>query len=546
MVEVQPLPSRAERCERVERTPPQVVVVGGGITGAGVALDLALRGVRTLLVERGDWAGATSSASSRLVHGGLRYLEQFDFGLVRESCLERALLLRNAAGLVWPERFVFPVRRGDRTGLFKLALGLGLYTLLSVPRALGLPGLLRARTVATRIPGVERETLVGAGHYLDAATDDARLTLAVVASAMRAGAVCLSRTEAIAIEHDERGASVRLADRLDGSERTLACRAVVLCGGPGTEELRARAGLGGRWITPTRGSHVLVPRQRLPTDGAVIFPSSLDGRVMFLIPWPRATAIGTTDIEARADVEPRATRAEVEYLLESANALVPHAKLGPDDVLSTWSGLRPLLASEADPSARSREERIVREGSVFTIAGGKLTGYRAVAENLSATLTGALGIGRSGRRSPTRDHTLVGAERTRVARPAWSRWSGALPPDALADAWRKRYGARREAVRAACESMPGGLEPLDAETLLGEVDWSVRHEDCFFLDDFFFRRTDLGYAGPEAVEAAVEAVLGRLGERLSWDASRRDDERTRFAASLARRHAWRKDGREQR
>jgi len=209
-------PTRAQRFAELERRAPDVLVVGGGITGAGLALDLAARGVRVALVERDDWASATSSASSRLIHGGLRYLEQFEFGLVRDSCLERGLLLRNAAGLVWPERFVFPLHRGGPVGRLKLAAGLGLYTLVSVPRVLGLPRMHGRATVERWIPGVRSEGLRGGGSYLDGGTHDARLTLAVVLSALERGAIALSRVEALALESGTSGARVRLRDRLSG------------------------------------------------------------------------------------------------------------------------------------------------------------------------------------------------------------------------------------------------------------------------------------------------------------------------------------------
>ena len=168
------LPTRAQRFAELDRAPLDVLVIGGGITGAGLALDLAVRGLRTALVEQDDWAAATSSASSRLIHGGLRYLEQFELGLVRDSCLERGLLLTNAAGLVWPETFVFPVHRGGPTGRLKLAAGLGLYTLVSVPRVLGLPRMHSAAAVARRVPGIRADGLLGGGSYLDGATHDAR------------------------------------------------------------------------------------------------------------------------------------------------------------------------------------------------------------------------------------------------------------------------------------------------------------------------------------------------------------------------------------
>lgn len=537
-----PPPRSARWTELLER-PPQVLVVGGGITGAGIALDLALRGLRTALVERDDWAAATSSASSRLIHGGLRYLEQFELGLVRESCLERALLLQNAAGLVWPESFTFPVRRGDRVGRTKMMLGLWLYTALSFPRALGRPERLSAADVRRRIPGIASGDLVGGGAYLDAATDDARLTLAVALAAGQAGATCLSRVELLELENGASGVAAQLLDRESGERHELAVRAVVLAGGPGTEALRARAGLGGRWITPTRGSHVLVDRARLPTDGAVIFPTAVDGRVMFLIPWPRHTAIGTTDLDADPAAPPRATRAEVEYLLASANALVPAAELGPDDVVSTWSGLRPLLAAPGeDPSQRSREERIERDGSVWTIAGGKLTGYRAMAEKLVRSLGDVIG-GPGPRRSPTRSRPLPGALARPVERPGWSRLAGGAPAlerSAREVAFDARYGARAPEVLALCRHVDGGETELAVDTLLGEVDWAVAEEDARGLVDVFFRRTDLGL-DPDAARRSGERVARRMGALLAWDDERHRRERDELDAELARRSAWRDD-----
>lgn len=531
------LPTRGLRLAELLERPPDVLVVGGGITGSGVALDLALRGVRVGLVERGDWAGATSSASSRLVHGGLRYLEKLEIGLVRESCLERALLLRNAAGLVWPETFALPVHRGDRVGLPRMMAGLALYAALSLPRPLGLPGRLSRGDLERRIPGLNQEGLRGGGHYQDGATDDARLTLAVVLAALRAGALAVSRVEVTALEAGARGAQVELSDLMSGRTHSLAVRAAVLCGGPFTDELRARAGLSPGWVRPTRGSHVTVPRERLPTDGAVIFSSPVDRRVMFLIPQPRWTVIGTTDLDAEPTREPACTRAEVDYLLESANGLVPAAGLGPEDVVSTWAGLRPLLASEADPGARSREERIVREGALWTLAGGKLTGWRAMAEKLAGRLCGELGLGRSGRHSPTRTQRLPGALPHRVPRPLWSSRPDGRGIDLVACAHARRYGARAPAVAQACRETPGGLEPLDAETLLGEVGWAVREEDAQSLTDVFFRRTDLGH-DPGAA-SAIPAVLETMSALLGWDAERAQAERAELLCELARRRRWR-------
>ena len=542
-----PLPSRGTRRAALHEGEHDVLVVGGGITGAGIALDLALRGLRVALVERGDWGGQTSSASSRLIHGGLRYLEQFEFGLVRDSCLERGLLLRNAAGLVWPESFVFPVHHGRGVGRAKLMAGLWLYTAVSVPRVLGRPRLLSRGAVQRSLPGVRPDDLRGGGSYLDGATDDARLTLAVVGTAMDAGAVALSRTEVRTIEKDPGplGATAELRDLRTGETAEVRARAVVLAGGPFTDELRQRAGLEGRWVQPTRGTHVTVPRERLPTDGAVIFPSGVDGRIMFLIPWPRYTVIGTTDLDASPELPVRATRAEVRYLLESANELVPEAALTEADVVSSWAGLRPLLAAnEADPSARSREERVEREGGLYTIAGGKLTGFRSMAEKLGARLCADLQKGDDSPRSPTRDRKLRGALAEPVARPAWSSLDPSGRPrfpegEALEHAWTKRYGALKEAVVEACGRAEQGRLALDHETLLGEVDWAVRFEDCLTPVDFYFRRTDLGYGPRDAARANAPMVLERLAGLLAWDADTQARERQSLLEKLDEPHAWR-------
>jgi glycerol-3-phosphate dehydrogenase len=319
---------------------------------------------------------------------------------------------------------------------------------------------------------------------------------------------------------------------------------VVPAGGPFTAGRRARAGLGVGWNPPTRGTHVLVPRERLPTDGAVIFTSPRDGRVMFLIPWPRFTVIGTTDLDARPGEPVRATRAVVRYLLDSANGLVPAAALGEDDVVSTWAGLRPLLAAPADrPSARSREERVERNGSIYTIAGGKLTGFRSMAERLGARIAQDLGHGDARRRSPTRTLRLRGALARPCKRPEWSALGadGSAPRirEPIEPAWRRRYAALVPAVQELCQRVEEGRSALDPETLLGEVDWAVRHEDCLAATDFFLRRTDLGHAPRATLRAAKARVLERLASALAWSSERQRAEAAELDAARDALHAWR-------
>jgi glycerol-3-phosphate dehydrogenase len=540
---------------------PDVIIIGGGVTGVGIALDLSARGLRPLVVDRGDWGGATSSSSSRLIHGGLRYLETFEFSLVRDSCLERALLLRNAAGFVWPEEFHVPVMRGDRVGRAKIMAGLWLYTALATPRALGLPSARSAADLMRRIPGIDAGRLKGGGSYIDAATDDARLTLAVLETAKSLGAMALSRVEAVSVVDTDTGPVTRLRDMESGAEFELKAKAVVLAGGPSTDALRSIAtfanGAGTKteaaWTTPTRGSHIVLPRERLPTDGAVIFTSAVNGRIMFLIPWPDHTIVGTTDIDdeqanpsgGKKPGRPHATAEEVRYLLDSANALVPASKLTTEDVVSTWAGLRPLLAAPAGkgPSERSREERIERAGNIFTIAGGKLTGYRSAAEKVGNLVTTSLGMGRAGKVSPTRDLPLVGALGGPIPRPAWSRLAAgdtrvqALDPLALA--WDSRYAAKGAQVRSFCAGLPGGTEPIDPRTLWGEVDWAVRHEDARGLTDFLFRRSDVGLNPKDVVQGLLGPLADRMGGILGWSDAERALQIQRAQTELDLRHRWR-------
>lgn len=537
---IRPLQPKEARLARLTDAPLDLLVVGGGITGIGIALEAAARGKNVGLVEKNDWASATSSASSRLIHGGLRYLEHGEYGLVRESCIERARLLDNAAGWVWPERFCFPTFKEGRVGRFKLAAGLGLYTLVSTPRALGLPSISGKNAVARAVPGVDTTSLTGGGFYLDGATDDSRLAIAALATALDRGAICVSRVELTGIERGARRHTANLVDRETGESHQVEARAIVLAAGPFTDRLRDVAGLdGARWVQPTRGTHLVVPREKLPIDGAVIFDSQVDGRVMFLIPWPRYTVIGTTDLDATPDDPIRATKREVRYLLDSANALVPNAALTDDDVVSTWAGLRPLLAArEAEESARSREERVDVTDRIYTIAGGKLTGFRSMAESIVNRISKdeAWGLPRSN----TSKLRLRGALPQRSKRPEWST-TDTLTRDPLDIAWERRYAGLVDQVDRFCSDQAGGRRPLDAETIKGEILWATNFEDCRGTADFLFRRTDLAYGPRNVADKAMESVQVILASRLRWSERRRIADLEEVESALTRLHAWRYD-----
>jgi glycerol-3-phosphate dehydrogenase len=351
-----------------------VLIVGGGITGAGVARDAAMRGMRVALVEKGSWASGTSSKSSRLVHGGIRYLEHGDIALVRESVREREILLRIAPELVKPLEFTWPVYRGARLPRWKLRIGLTIYDVLAGKHRGRRHQSLDTAGVLDLEPRISSKNLKGGASYFDAATDDAGLTRANIAAASRHGAVCVDHAlmeSATVTSRKSDGAHVR--DMIDGGSVRVSARSIVSAIGP--------------WQAKgTKGSHIEVPRSRIENNGAVTMISPDDGRVMFTLPSGDKTIFGTTDL--RTDESPddvKASESEIEYILRAANFYFPDARLSRDDVISTWAGIRPLAAAPPGmkPSSISREHRILRDQSgVIVVTGGKLTTYRSMASEI--------------------------------------------------------------------------------------------------------------------------------------------------------------------
>ncbi len=373
-----------------------VLVIGGGITGAGIARDAAMRGLSVALVEKADWANGTSSKSSRLIHGGIRYLERGQIGLVRESVREREILLRIAPHLVKPLEFTWPVYRGARLPKWKLRIGLTMYDLLAGKRRMRAHHSLDAAEVLEKEPGIRRDRLVGGASYYDASTDDAGLTRANVLSAAQHGAVAVShaRSESFTVSAGKAdGALVR--DMLGAGTVKVAAKIIVSATGP--------------WQAKgTKGSHIVVARSRIGNHSAVTMTSPDDGRVMFILPSGDNTVVGTTDIyttETPDDVH--ASEAEIVYLLRAANSYFPESGVTREDVISTWAGIRPLATAPTGtkPSSISREHRIsLDKAGVVVVTGGKLTTYRSMAAHVVDEIEKALG--RTPHRSSTDEELL--------------------------------------------------------------------------------------------------------------------------------------------
>ena len=387
-----------------------LLVIGGGITGCGVARDAAMRGLSVALVERDDLASGTSGRSSRLVHGGIRYLEHGQLHLVHESIRERQTLLRIAPHLVKPLAFTWPIYRGARVGKVRLSAGLLAYRLLAGGRSRR-HAILNAAETLDREPSLESVNLTGGAVYYDACTDDARLTVANAVAAQRDGATVVSHARVTEILHDH-GKAVGAVVKPQHSDETHQLRARVIVNATGVWDNEFTTDKRARRQRASKGAHIGVPRERIGNRDALTLISPIDGRVMFCLPAGPQAIIGTTDTWTDESPETvHASTADVDYLLRSANAYFPRARLTREDVVSAWAGIRPLAnARSSNPSSVSREHSIVTDGSgVINVTGGKLTTYRSMAAEIVDRVQQALGQER--KRAPTDSVELPGADR---------------------------------------------------------------------------------------------------------------------------------------
>jgi glycerol-3-phosphate dehydrogenase len=520
---------RCATLDKLTARPYDLLVIGGGITGAGIARDAAMRGFRTALVEARDLASGTSSLSSRLIHGGLRYLEQGNFRLVHEATRERRTLLTIAPHLVRQLAFVFPVHTGDRVPLWKLAAGMLLYDLLAPLRNVRRHRILGKRALLAEEPMLRERGLVGGARYYDAQCDDARLVVATARSAMLHGADVATYTRVIGLERS--GGQVRGAVVEDEFMRQGQVRAsvVVNATGPWTDGLRRLEDPSAQpLLRRTRGAHVMVRRERLGHTAGITLTSPIDGRVMFVLPWGEYSYIGTTDTDEPRPPEAAAPSEEdVHYLLRSANSCFPHAHLTEDDVVSSWAGVRALLDTGGAGSASSvSREHIIRRGpaGMFTIAGGKLTTYRSMAAELVDEVAAEL-TRREGRprpdAAPTDTEPLPGGEAADLGPMRQTVLDLGLGAD-TADHLLRHYGTEAAAICNLGRLERGLLARLhpDHPAIEAEVVHHARRELASRIDDVLVRRIHLHYETPDHGAQAAPRVAALLGRELDWDDQR--------------------------
>ncbi|HEY5335893.1 MAG TPA: glycerol-3-phosphate dehydrogenase/oxidase [Mycobacteriales bacterium] len=505
-----------------------VLVVGMGATGAGVALDAASRGLSVAVIDKGDLASGTSSKSSKLVHGGLRYLENYEFSLVREGVLERQQLMRLAPHLVRPMDFVYPVWP-DTAKRRLLGLGLTTYDVFAGVRNVRRHEKVDAVEAITLAPALARSGLDYAYVYGDCATDDARLVLSVVQTARSFGAVALTYTEAtqLLVSHDGavRGAAVR--DAITGQSYEISARHVVNATGIWVDTLLGQAGQKSPLVVPSKGVHLVVDHDRLPLTGAsVLLPSRAgDGRSMFAIPWGRQTILGTTDTEYDGPLDQISVDGDdLAYVLRAGNDVFD-MNLSEDDVLGAWAGARPLLRGEGDSMSdlSRRHTLIASPGGLVTITGGKLTTYRRMAAEVVDLL-----VARDGKSAPCRtdDIPLGGTGRSyeAVLADVTAAAEALGLDDEVAVTLTRQQGEEAASVLSivAGDAATGRALSPSAAHLMAEVVQAARHEGAACLDDVFSRRMRLSLrardAGLPSAAAAATVIAAETGRDAAWAA----------------------------
>ncbi|SEP51895.1 glycerol-3-phosphate dehydrogenase/oxidase [Amycolatopsis saalfeldensis] len=518
---------REETWERLGKETFDLVVIGGGVVGAGTALDAATRGLRVALVEARDLASGTSSRSSKLFHGGLRYLEQLEFGLVREALHERELMLTKLAPhLVKPVSFLYPLTHRGWERPYTAA-GLLMYDTMGGARSVpGQKHLTRAGALRM-VPALKRSSLIGGIRYYDAQSDDARHTMTVARTAAHYGAVVRTSTQVVGFLHEaDRISGVRVRDVEDGRETEIQAGAVINCTGVWTDELQRLSGGRGRFrVRASKGVHIVVPRDRIVSESGLILRT--EKSVLFVIPWRNHWIVGTTDTDWNLDLaHPAATKHDIDYILEHVNKVLA-TPLSHDDIEGVYAGLRPLLAGESEETSKlSREHAVARVApGLVAIAGGKYTTYRVMA----ADAVDAAVVDLPGRppSSITDKVPLIGADgyHALVNQADHLASEHGLHPYRVRHLL-DRYGSLVHEVLALADGRPELLKPIEsAPDYLGvEVVYAATHEGALHLEDVLARRTRISIEYAHRGVDCAKQVAQLVGEVLGWPAETVDRE----------------------
>ncbi|WP_028986225.1 glycerol-3-phosphate dehydrogenase/oxidase [Thermicanus aegyptius] len=548
-----------------------LLVIGGGITGAGILWDAVNRGLRAVLVEKGDFASGTSSRSTKLIHGGLRYLEQFEFGLVKEVGRERAILYRNCPHLVHPEKMLLPLIRGGKLNRLTASFGIWLYDRLAGVKRNERRRMLSREETLSLVPLLDPEKVMGGALYIEYRTDDARLTMEVIKSAVAHGALAMNYTEVIDLLYDGAGRvkGAHLLDKRTGESMALNAKAVVNATGPWVDFLRRMDhSLDDKRIHWTKGVHLVIDQKDFPLAHSIYFDTP-DGRMVFAIPRDGKTYVGTTDTDYKGSLEEvRVESEDRDYLLRAIRHLFPSLSLAPSQVESGWAGIRPLIHEEGKGvSEISRKDEIFLSPSgLITIAGGKLTAFRKMAERTVDLVCAQLGMGKEKRCTPCRTEYLPlsgsegGVERfeekekemirrgieefeltEKRARELFSRYGTNVGEiyalirklNQASDREEERLIEKNETNHPLPDSDVGKDEGISSD-LLAELRYTWEKEFVYTPADFLIRRTGLLFFNRSLCREIFPFVSERLTEWNGWN----ERERRRWEEEMIKEFEW--------
>lgn len=507
-----------------------LIIIGGGITGAGIALDAASRGLKVALVEKSDFASGTSSKSTKLIHGGLRYLKQFEIALVREVGKERATVHKLAPHLVKAEKMLLPLIKDGTYGKIMTSLGLMVYDVLAGVEREDQRVMLSKKEALSHEPLLDEEVLEGGGLYAEYRTDDARLTLEVLKTATTYNADVLNYAEATDFLYTDGTVSgITWKDHLTGNEGEIQSKYVISAAGPWVDKIRKKnQSFQGKRLHPTKGVHIVIPHEKFPVQQSIYFDVP-DGRMLFAIPRERVTYLGTTDTDYDGDLnDVRTDKVDVEYLLDGANRAFPSIDLTIEDVESSWAGLRPLIEEEGKSASElSRKDEIFEsETGLLSIAGGKLTGYRKMAERIIDKLAKRID------RDSDRDLPDCNTDKIPLTGGPFKDADEVFKYEeeikerivklGLAEFYAVylvgNYGKQTEEVLKIMDSLQN--EDIEVRLALAELQFTIQHESVQSVMDFFERRTGRLYFNIKSIEKLKQPVLDKMASVFNWSDER--------------------------
>lgn len=528
--------------KRMEATDLDVIIIGGGITGAGIALDAVTRGMRVALFEMQDFSAGTSSRSTKLIHGGLRYLKQFEIGIVAETGKERAIVYENGPHVTTPEWMMLPFYKGGTFGPFLTNIGLRMYDFLAGVKKSERRRMLSPEEALKREPLLNAENLKGAGFYVEYKTDDARLTIEVLKKAVDEGALALNYMEVNKLIYENnRVVGVEVEDRIDGSIHSYYAKKIINATGPWVDTIRELDdSKKGKHLRLTKGVHLVFDSKRFPLQQAIYFDTP-DGRMIFAIPRDGKTYVGTTDTDYSGDIaNPKVTKEDRDYILRAIDYMFPQVAIRPKDVESSWAGLRPLIWEEGKaPSEISRKDEIfVSDSGLVSIAGGKLTGYRKMAESIVDLVAEQLSEeeGVSFPKTKTKDLRISGGdvggsagfprfieEKVEVGRKL------GLDKD-VARQLVQRYGSNVDVIFEMYEEESRNAEGEGNPVVRALLRYAMEYESAYKPTDFFIRRTGTLLFDIDWVHEHKDEAMTYMCEAFQWS----ERQKAEYAEELER------------